>query len=61
MTYEYVCTLCGHKWDEEQRILEPPQRTCPSCQGESAKRLCSGGAGFELKGSGWAKDGYGHG
>jgi len=59
MTYEYVCTSCGHAWEAEQPISAPPLKVCPSCHAEAAKRQVSGGAGFILKGGGWYADGYG--
>ena len=59
MTYEYVCTACGHAWETEQAISAAPVKTCPKCGTEHAKRQVSGGAGFILKGGGWYADGYG--
>ena len=59
MTYEYVCTECGHAWEAEQAISAAPLKTCPKCGTEHAKRQVSGGAGFILKGGGWYADGYG--
>jgi putative FmdB family regulatory protein len=59
MTYEYVCTACGHGWEAEQAISAAPLKTCPQCGTEHAKRQISGGAGFILKGGGWYADGYG--
>lgn len=59
MTYEYLCTACGHAWEAEQSISAAPLKTCPSCQKETAKRQVSGGAGFILKGGGWYADLYG--
>ena len=59
MTYEYQCTECGHAWEQSQKISEPPEKKCPACGKEAAKRLISGGTGFQLKGGGWAADGYG--
>jgi putative FmdB family regulatory protein len=56
-TYEYACTTCGHEWEQEQRIVEPPVENCPSCQKKSAKRLVSSG-NFILKGGGWYADLY---
>ncbi|MFZ5891432.1 MAG: FmdB family zinc ribbon protein [Myxococcota bacterium] len=58
MTYEYLCTACGHAWEAEQSISEAPLKTCPSCRAEAAKRQVSGGAGFILKGGGWYADLY---
>ena len=59
MTYEYVCTACGHGWEAEQAISAAPLKTCPHCGTDHAKRQISGGAGFILKGGGWYADGYG--
>lgn len=59
MTYEYVCTACGHGWEAEQAISEAALKTCPKCGTDHAKRQISGGAGFILKGGGWYADGYG--
>src|SRR5690349_22444774 len=59
MTYEYVCTACGHAWEAEQSISAAPLKTCPNCHAETAKRQISGGAGFILKGGGWYADLYG--
>jgi putative FmdB family regulatory protein len=59
MTYEYVCTECGHEWEAEQRISESALSDCPSCKRSTAKRLVTGGMGFVLKGSGWYSDLYG--
>jgi putative FmdB family regulatory protein len=58
MTYEYVCTACGHAWEAEQSISAAPLTDCPRCQAKSAKRQVSGGAGFILKGGGWYSDLY---
>jgi putative FmdB family regulatory protein len=59
MTYEYVCTACGHAWEAEQAISAAALKTCPNCGTDHAKRQVSGGAGFILKGGGWYADGYG--
>jgi len=58
MTYEYLCTACGHQWEADQRISEQPLRKCPKCRRATAKRQVSGGMGFILKGGGWYADGY---
>lgn len=58
MTYEYLCSGCGHHWEAEQSISSPPLKACPSCNEDTAKRQVSGGAGFILKGSGWYADLY---
>ncbi len=58
MTYDYVCTACGHAWEAEQRISEAPLTDCPACASATAKRQISGGQGFILKGGGWYSDLY---
>lgn len=59
MTYDYQCTACGHRWEASQRLADAPLRDCPACHATTAKRLVTGGQGFLLRGSGWARDGYG--
>lgn len=56
-TYEYKCLACGHFWEHESKITDPPQKVCPKCNEEKAQRLVSGGQGFQLKGTGWFKSG----
>jgi putative FmdB family regulatory protein len=58
MTYEYLCTACGHAWEAEQSISAAPLKSCPNCHEETARRQVSGGAGFILKGGGWYSDLY---
>jgi putative FmdB family regulatory protein len=59
-TYEYCCVNpdCNHEWEQESKITADPEKFCPKCGQETAKRLVSGGQGFQLQGSGWFKDGY---
>lgn len=57
MTYEYECTACQHRWETEQKITAEPERECPECHQETARRLISGGVGHVLKGDGWFKSG----
>lgn len=57
-TYDYVCASCKYKWEHDSSIKDPPLTSCPKCGSESAKRLISGGTGFLLQGSGWAREGY---
>lgn len=59
MKYEYACSdkACQHEWEAEQKITEPRLEFCPQCKKKTAKRLISGGLGFQLKGSGWFKSG----
>lgn len=59
-TYDYQCGKCGVEFEREQRITEPPVKTCPKCKSRQVKRLLSA-PGFILKGGGWYADGYGSG
>lgn len=55
--YEYVCSTCGHRFEQIVRIgAEAPP--CPSCaSAEVVKKISA--SGFILKGGGWYKDHYG--
>jgi len=55
--YEYTCEACEHTFDHLQRMDDPPP-PCPECKGEKVKRNMSKGTSFQLKGGGWAEDGY---
>jgi putative FmdB family regulatory protein len=55
--YEYLCEKCDHEFEREQRMSDPPVRTCPRCRSRRVKRLISRTA-FHLKGGGWYKDLY---
>lgn len=57
-TYEYECMACHHTWETMQNIKDEPMKDCPECHQPEAKRLVSGGTGFQLQGKGWAADGY---
>lgn len=57
-TYEYKCLSCNHTWDCEQKMSDPALKKCPKCKKNKAQRQISGGLGFQLLGSGWAKDNY---
>jgi putative FmdB family regulatory protein len=51
-TYEYLCTACGHEFEEVQKISDPAVERCPKCKKKKAQRLISQG-NFILKGGGW--------
>jgi putative FmdB family regulatory protein len=53
-TYEYKCEK-GHAFELEQPISEEPIAVC-RCGAPCRRQLFP--AGFTLKGTGWAKDGY---
>jgi putative FmdB family regulatory protein len=56
--YEYGCTACGHRLEEQQKLADPPLLTCPTCGQPTLEKLVSA-TSFVLKGGGWYKDGYG--
>ena len=51
-TYEYKCRDCGRRFEEFQRITDPPISSCPRCEGK-VERLISAGSGLLFKGSGF--------
>ncbi len=55
--YEYECDKCGHEFEREQRMSDPPVKTCPKCKGRKVTKLISRSS-FVLKGGGWYADGY---
>ncbi|MBD3233398.1 MAG: zinc ribbon domain-containing protein [candidate division Zixibacteria bacterium] len=53
-TYEYYCENCDSKFEEFQKITDPPLIVCSKCGvNGSVKRLISPGAGLLFKGSGF--------
>jgi len=54
--YEYECVECG-KIEVEQKITDSILEKCPICASKITK-LISSNTSFQLKGSGWYKDGY---
>ena len=59
-TYEYICKnkRCKHEWEEVHPITREATKRCPECEEDTAQRLISGSGAFELRGPGWARDGY---
>lgn len=55
--YEYECDKCGHAFEREQAMADPPIKTCPKCKGRKVTKLISRSS-FVLKGGGWYADGY---
>lgn len=41
--YEYACTSesCAHRWEDLEKMTDPPQTKCPKCGKETAVRLMS--------------------
>ena len=56
--YEYQCGACGHRFEEWQKMSDPPVRTCPKCKAKKVEKLISA-TSFTLKGGGWYSDLYG--
>jgi putative FmdB family regulatory protein len=55
--YEYACGACGHRFEEWQKMSDPPIRTCPKCKAKKVEKLISQ-TSFTLKGGGWYSDLY---
>jgi len=55
--YEYACGKCEREFEVEQRITDPPVKSCPHCRSRKVKRLISQ-TSFVLKGGGWYSDLY---
>jgi putative FmdB family regulatory protein len=56
-TYEYKCRDCGERFDEFQKITDPPLTQCSLCGG-GVERIISGGSGVMFKGAGFYINDY---
>ena len=56
-TYDYLCTNCGYKFEEFQKMTDDALSTCPTCKGK-LKRLIGSGLGPIFKGSGFYQTDY---
>jgi putative FmdB family regulatory protein len=55
--YEYKCPACGHQVEELRPVVRRDDPAdCVKCGHQVARQVSAGS--FELKGGGWAKDGY---
>ncbi|MDQ6522901.1 zinc ribbon domain-containing protein [Nocardioides sp. LHD-245] len=52
-TYQYLCTACGHAFEQVQKFSDDALTTCPECAGRLRKVFNSVGVVF--KGSGFYK------
>ena len=52
--FAYRCELCGHQFDELQKLADAPLTDCPEC-GEPALQKLLSAPRFHLKGGGWRK------
>jgi putative FmdB family regulatory protein len=50
-TYEYACTVCGLRFERNQKFGAEPAAECPECRGP-VRRLISRGTSFVVKGAG---------
>ena len=57
-TYDYMCTLCGHKMEAFHSMTAEPLTQCPSCNEAGLKRQIGTGAGLIFKGSGFYTTDY---
>lgn len=62
-TYDYECKSCGHKYELFQSIKAEPEKKCPSCGKQTAKRLIGAGGTIIFRGPGfyatdYRSDGY---
>jgi putative FmdB family regulatory protein len=56
--YVYQCSACEARVEEIQKMTDPPPAKCDKCGKDGTMEKRMGKTNFELKGSGWAKDGY---
>ncbi len=56
-TYDYVCTDCGYRFEEFQKMSDDPLTDCPVCKGK-VKRLIGTGLSPIFKGSGFYETDY---
>jgi putative FmdB family regulatory protein len=57
-TYDYLCSACGHRFEEFQSMSAAPLRKCPACKKQKLDRLIGAGAGVIFKGSGFYQTDY---
>jgi len=56
--YVYECKKCGAQQEELQKLNDPAPDVCDACQAKGSLEKVLGVSNFQLKGGGWAKDGY---
>ena len=57
-TYEYVCRLCDHEFEEFQAMSAKALRRCPQCGKLQLERKIGLGAGVIFKGGGFYETDY---
>ena len=56
--YVYQCSACDARVEEIQKFTDPAPPKCEKCGKDGTLEKQMGKSNFELKGGGWAKDGY---
>ena len=56
--YVYQCSACDATVEEIQQLTDPPPAKCDECGKPDTMKKKMTTSNFELKGGGWAKDGY---
>ena len=56
-TYDYLCTSCGYKFEEFQKMTDDLLQECSACGG-LLKRLIGPGSGPIFKGTGFYQTDY---
>ena len=56
-TYEFGCQDCGYEFEVIKKMSDQSMPECVRCQSIKVEKLLSVSS-FQLKGSGWAHDGY---
>jgi len=49
--YEYLCTKCGHRFEQIRKFSDKPLRKCPECGGVIEQVISA--PAVQFKGSGW--------
>ena len=57
-TYDYVCSACGHRFEEFQSMTSKVLKKCPECKKPALDRLIGAGAAVIFKGSGFYQTDY---
>ena len=57
-TYDYLCSACGHRFEEMHAMSAEPLKKCPSSKKQKLERLIGAGAGVIFKGSGFYQTDY---
>jgi putative FmdB family regulatory protein len=41
--YDYKCDGCGHRFERNQRMADPPITVCPECNAEKVRKVLTTG------------------